>query len=695
MCGIFGYVNFMLPKKREEIIQILLNGLRRMEYRGYDSAGLAVDVGNDSLMPTDGIRVLRCQGKVDDLENYIKEDGKDMDMERVFNIHAGIAHTRWATHGQPTDLNSHPQRSDKDNAFVCVHNGIITNYRELKQYLTGKGYAFESETDSEVVVKLAKYVHDKYPSLSFRQIVEITVNELEGAFALVFKSRLYPGQVVATRKGSPLVVGIRCEKEDRPVTYQVQLSKAKTASFDDTFRMDQTPNGTPHSGNIRSSGINNAECSFKFDQQVEYFFASDASAIVEHTKHVLYLEDDDIATVKCGDLAIHRVRGTEYAKPEVRFVEELHMKMDEIMRGEFKTFMQKEIFEQPESVVNTMRGRVQSDGTVCLGGVKNNLKFMDRSCRFIFIACGTSYNSAVAASRLLEELCNVAIQLELASDFMDRNVAIKRSDVCIFVSQSGETADTLAALKYCKEKGAFMVGITNTVGSAISRETDCGIHLNAGPEIGVASTKAYTSQILAMVMLSVSLAQSWGIDTAKTKKIVKELNKLQSYVKKVLLTDHQVMEIAKTIYREKSVLVMGRGYNFATCLEGALKIKELSYMHCEGILSGELKHGPLAMVDENQCIIMIICSDSVYKKSLNALQQVLARGGRPIVIADEEVDEKELQGVSEVIRVPKTVECLQTILTVIPLQLMSYHVADLNGFNVDRPRNLAKSVTVE
>ncbi|CAD5222006.1 unnamed protein product [Bursaphelenchus xylophilus] len=681
MCGIFGYVNFMHPKTRKEVVKTLLNGLRRMEYRGYDSAGIAIDIGNDATKRSDGIKVLRCKGKVDDLAEHINKEATDLDMSHVYNIHAGIAHTRWATHGQPTELNSHPQRSDKNNTFVCVHNGIITNYRELKHFLARKGFEFESDTDTEAVVKLAMYIYQKYPNLNFRQIVEITVGELEGAFALVFKSRVFPG--------------ICCESEEKPVTYQVQLSKAKASRFDDTFRMENTPNGTPLSGG-RSAGLNETDRSFIFDQQVEYFFASDASAIVEHTRQVLYLEDEDIATVNCGQLMIHRMRTAgSFAESEVRLVEELHMELDEIMKGEYKTFMQKEIFEQPESVVNTMRGRVRSDGTVSLGGMKRYLGIMDRKCRFVFVACGTSYNSAVAAGRLLEGLCEVSIAIELASDFMDRDVPISRSDVCIFVSQSGETADTLAALRYCHNKGAFLVGVTNTVGSTISRETNCGIHLNAGPEIGVASTKAYTSQILALVMFAVSLAQSYGIKKDQRKEIIAELLVLHNYVKEVLETDEQVLRIAKQIYKERSVLVMGRGYNFATCLEGALKIKELSYMHCEGILSGELKHGPLAMVDDKQCILMIICSDNVYKKSLNALQQVLARGGRPIVIADEDVDEKDLQGVREVIWVPKTVDCLQTILTVIPLQLMSYHVADLNGFNVDRPRNLAKSVTVE
>uniref|UniRef100_A0A7E4VFM4 Glutamine--fructose-6-phosphate transaminase (isomerizing) n=1 Tax=Panagrellus redivivus TaxID=6233 RepID=A0A7E4VFM4_PANRE len=432
----------------------------------------------------------------------------------------------------------------------------------------------------------------------------------------------------------------------------------------------------------------------RFD--AEYFLASDASAIIEHTKQVLFLEDDDVAVVESGVLSIHRIKrdGSDPAY-QTREIQQLNMELQQIMRGDFKTFMQKEIFEQPDSVVNTMRGRVLPDGRVVLGGIKEYLNDVRRCRRLIFVACGTSYNSAIACRQIMEEMTELPVVLELASDFLDRETPIFRDDVCFFISQSGETADTLNALRYCKPRGALLIGVTNTVGSSICRESHCGIHINAGPEIGVASTKAYTSQIIAIIMFALNMSDDRISLRERRAHIISELGKLPSYIETVLKLDEQVLSIAKEIYKEKSLLVMGRGYNFATCLEGALKIKELSYMHCEGILSGELKHGPLAMVDENLSIVMVICNDHVYKKSLNALMQVRARNGRPIVIADDSVPLSDLEDCEYVLRVPRTVDCIQNVLTVIPLQLLSYHIAELNGFNVDRPRNLAKSVTVE
>ncbi|KAH7696854.1 Protein F22B3.4, partial [Aphelenchoides avenae] len=357
------------------------------------------------------------------------------------------------------------------------------------------------------------------------------------------------------------------------------------------------------------------------------------------------------------------------------------MELQQIMRGDYKTFMQKEIFEQPDSIVNTMRGRLLPDGRIVLGGIKDYLSDIKRCRRLIMIACGTSYNSAIACRQLMEELTELPVILELASDFLDRQTPIFRDDVCFFISQSGETADTLNALRYCKPRGALLIGVTNTVGSSICRESHCGVHINAGPEVGVASTKAYTSQILALVMFALCMSDDRISLASRRQDIIREMHKLSDYVREVLELDAEVLQIAEKIHQEKSVLIMGRGYNFATCLEGALKIKELSYMHCEGIMSGELKHGPLAMVDEKLCTFMIICSDHVYKKSLNAFQQVKARGGRPIVVADTGVPEADLEGVERVLRVPKTVDCLQSILSVIPLQLLSYHIAEQLGLN--------------
>ncbi|KAK6056322.1 putative glutamine-fructose-6-phosphate transaminase, partial [Cooperia oncophora] len=569
---------------------------------------------------------------------------------------------------------------------------------------------------------------------------------------------------------------------------------------------------------------------------VEYFVASDAAAIIEHTKQVLFLEDDDVAFVEDGALTIHRFtrKASDATSDQKREVQNLNLELQQIMKGNFKTFMQKEIFEQPDSVVNTMRGRLLPSGQVVLGGIKDYVADIKRCRRLIMVACGTSYNSAIACRQILEELSELPVVLELASDFLDRETPIFRDDVCIFVSQSGETADTLMALRYCKPRGALLIGVTNTVGSSICRESHCGIHINAGPEIGVASTKAYTSQILSLLMFALVLSDDrisminrrreiinamnhlpdlirevltldqevlkiaeeiykeksllimgrgfnfatclegalkikcWNwrrtsfdretpifrddvcifvsqsgivsrvvpfligvtntvgssicreshcgihinagpeIGVASTKaytsqilsllmfalvlsddrisminrrrEIINAMNHLPDLIREVLTLDQEVLKIAEEIYKEKSLLIMGRGFNFATCLEGALKIKELSYMHCEGIMSGELKHGPLAMVDEKLRICMIICKDTVYSKSLNALQQVVARGGAPIIIADKTVPENDLAGMKHILRVPKTVDCVQNILTVIPLQLMSYHIAELNGY---------------
>lgn len=729
MCGIFAYLNFLTPKTRSEVIDILIRGLQRMEYRGYDSAGIAIDAGDDIKKPHTKIALLKKVGKVSVLADYIK-DNKDVDVNMVQDIHCGIAHTRWATHGSPKDVNSHPQRSNPDNEFLVVHNGIITNYREIKAYLMKKGFVFESETDTEVIAKLIQHIADKYPHYSFRQLVETTIQQLEGAFALAFKSNRFPGQLVATRRGSPLLVGIKSPSRLSTNHFPVFFSKeAGWIWQDERKNVGKDGDGIEHESRRFVSSMTNDESSADaqgsdksivgmrtrnttipeveiesttsvrpIDAQhweVEYFVASDASAIIEHTKQVIFLEDDDVAAVEDGALSIHRIKRGHNTSPQTREVQNLTMELQQIMMGDYKTFMQKEIYEQPESVVNTMRGRLLPDGQVVLGGIKDYLGDIKRCRRLILIACGTSYNSAIACRQVMEELTELPVILELASDFLDRETPIFRDDVCFFISQSGETADTLNALRYCKPRGALLIGVTNTVGSSICRESHCGIHINAGPEIGVASTKAYTSQILALVMFALSMSDDRISMQPRRQEIIKALKTLPDLIREVLALDEQVLDIAKSIYKEKSLLIMGRGFNFATCLEGALKVKELTYLHCEGIMSGELKHGPLAMVDCNRGIVMIICKDKVYKKSLNALQQVLAREGNPIIIADAEVPSDDLAVKNRILRVPRTVDCLQNILTVIPLQLLSYHIAELNGLNVDRPRNLAKSVTVE
>lgn len=708
MCGIFAYLNFLTAKKRSDVIEILIQGLQRMEYRGYDSAGFAIDGGHPDD-PHKKVLLMRRAGKVNVLQDASKSFD-DVDMDQVYNIHVGIAHTRWATHGPPSDVNSHPQRSNDNNEFLVVHNGIITNYREIKEYLLKKGHVFESETDTEVIAKLTQHVHDRYPDFSFRQLVETVIQQLEGAFALAFKSSRFPGQLVATRRGSPLLIGIKSHSRLSTDHFPVSYSKARRFASSQATHLKngdaslvETPNILDLSSSIlepKSSEHKSAMSSIRpFDSndwEVEYFLASDASAIIEHTKQVLFLEDDDVAFVEDGALTIHRIkRGTVDSTAQKREVHQLNMELQQIMRGDFKTFMQKEIFEQPESVVNTMRGRVLPTGQVVLGGIKDYVCDIKRCRRLIMVACGTSYNSAIAVRQFMEEVTELPVVLELASDFLDRQTPIFRDDVCFFISQSGETADTLMALRYCKPRGALLIGVTNTVGSSICRESHCGVHINAGPEIGVASTKAYTSQIISLLMFALVLSDDRISMIERRKETITALNKLPEMIRQVLALDKQCLEIAREIYKEKSLLIMGRGLNFATCLEGALKIKELSYMHCEGIMSGELKHGPLAMVDENLRMVMIICQDQVYKKSLNALQQVLARGGQPIIIADDSVPERDLAGMKHVLRIPKTADSVQNILSVIPLQLMSYHIAELNGQNVDRPRNLAKSVTVE
>ncbi|XP_052770795.1 glutamine--fructose-6-phosphate aminotransferase [isomerizing] 1-like isoform X4 [Mya arenaria] len=726
MCGIFAYLNYMVPAKRKEILEILLNGLKRMEYRGYDSAGVAFDCNEEFPDKKCSIKMVKKRGKVKELEAELqKENG--LCREKEYEIHCGIAHTRWATHGEPNEVNSHPQRSDPNNEFVVVHNGIVTNYKDIKEFLVKKGFEFESETDTEVIAKLAKHVYDSYHhESSFRQIVEIVVQQLEGAFALAFLSSHFPGECVATRRGSPLVIGVKSKAklstDHIPVFYSKGMKDYNSVNEDgcqvchdnnyntcvDTICSEQgnSRKQTDSFENNRSflapTAPKRAFSETEYhtvgpEKEVEYFFASDASAIIEHTNQVIYLEDDDVAAVTKGSLTLHRIRrtvpgggGKVQVEPALREIETLQLELQQIMKGQYSTFMQKEIFEQPESVVNTMRGRVIFDeNTVMLGGLKEYISEIKRCRRLLFIACGTSYHSAVATRQLLEELTELPVMVELASDFLDRSTPVFRDDVCFFISQSGETADTLMALNYCKARGALIVGITNTVGSSICRCSHCGVHVNAGPEIGVASTKAYTSQFIALVMFGLMMCDDRISMQERRREIIQGLKKLPEQIKEVLAMDKDILRLAKELYEQKSLLVMGRGYNFATCLEGALKIKELTYMHSEGILAGELKHGPLALVDKSMPVLMIVTRDKVYKKCLNALQQVKARHGDPVIICN--IDDKETIEMAERhILVPHTIDCLQGILTVIPMQLMSLHIATLKQYDVDQPRNLLK-----
>ncbi|KAM4747237.1 glutamine--fructose-6-phosphate aminotransferase [isomerizing] 1 isoform 3-T3 [Rhinophrynus dorsalis] len=623
-----------------------------------------------------------------------------MDLDIEFEVHLGIAHTRWATHGEPSPTNSHPQRSDKENEFIVIHNGIITNYKDLKKFLESKGYEFESETDTETIAKLVKYMFDNRESdeISFATLVERVIQQLEGAFALVFKSVHFPGQAVGTRRGSPLLMGVRSEHklstDHIPILYRsVSVGQTMDHSLEGmSILKDQ---GLEKKGSVSLPRVDSTTCLFPVEEKaVEYYFASDASAVIEHTNRVIFLEDDDVAAVVDGRLSIHRIKRNVGDHP-ARAIQTLQMELQQIMKGNFSSFMQKEIFEQPESVVNTMRGRVNFDDlTVNLGGLKDHIKEIQRCRRLILIACGTSYHAGVATRQILEELTELPVMVELASDFLDRNTPVFRDDVCFFISQSGETADTLLALRYCKERGALTVGITNTVGSSISRETDCGVHINAGPEIGVASTKAYTSQFVSLVMFALMMCDDRISMQDRRKEIMQGLKKLPDNIKEVLSLDDEIQKLAEELYQQKSVLIMGRGFHYATCMEGALKIKEITYMHSEGILAGELKHGPLALVDKLMPVIMIIMRDHAYTKCQNALQQVVARQGRPVVICDKE-DVETINTIKRTIKVPHTVDCLQGILSVIPLQLLAFHLAVLRGYDVDCPRNLAKSVTVE
>uniref|UniRef100_A0A672H5D5 glutamine--fructose-6-phosphate transaminase (isomerizing) n=1 Tax=Salarias fasciatus TaxID=181472 RepID=A0A672H5D5_SALFA len=625
-------------------LEILLKGLRRLEYRGYDSAGERFYYFDPHALIS------------------LKQQDIDLDVE--FDVHLGIAHTRWATHGEPSPINSHPQRSDKSNEFIVIHNGIITNYKDLRKFLESKGYEFESETDTETIAKLVKYMYDNRESddISFATLVERVIQQLEGAFALVFKSVHYPAEAVGTRRGSPLLIGVRSDHklstDHIPVLYR---------SCNCSFALPRTGQDT---------------CLFPVDEKaVEYYFASDASAVIEHTNRVIFLEDDDVAAVSDGCLSIHRIKRRVGDYP-ARAIQTLQMELQQIMKGNFSSFMQKEIFEQPESVVNTMRGRVNFDNnSVTLGGLKDHIKEIQRCRRLILIACGTSYHAGVATRQVLEELTELPVMVELASDFMDRNTPVFRDDVCFFISQSGETADSLMALRYCKERGALTVGITNTVGSSISRETDCGVHINAGPEVGVASTKAYTSQFVALIMFALLMCDDRISMQPRRREIIQGLKVLPDLIKEVLSLDDEIQKLAQELYQQKSVLIMGRGYHYATCLEGALKIKEITYMHSEGILAGELKHGPLALVDKLMPVIMIIMRDHTYTKCQNALQQVVARQGRPIVICDKD-DYETIKNSSRTIKVPHCVDCLQGILSVIPLQLLSFHLAVLRGYDV-------------
>lgn len=672
-------MNFLVDKTRGEIIDHLIDGLQRLEYRGYDSTGIAVD--GDSK---DDVIIVKKPGKV----QVLKEEIETQKIDRLisFDYHAGIAHTRWATHGQPEVANCHPHRLDPLGEFIVVHNGIITNYRELKVLLLSKGHKFESETDTECIAKLFKHIYDTSTAagvdLDFNELTKQVLHELEGSYGLLVKLVHFPGEVCGTRKGLPLLVGVKTSRKLKVDFVDVEFPEAQEQY-------------QPVEAGLRTLQLRAFFNEDGVPLPVEFFLSLDPASVVEHTKKVLFLEDDDIAHICDGELHIHRAH-KRAGELTIRQIQTLEMELNEIMKGKYKHFMLKEIFEQPESTLNTMRGRIDFEhNTVNLGGLKQWLPTIRRCRRIIMIACGTSYHSCLATRSMFEELTDIPVLVELALDFLDRRSPVFRDDTCIFVSQLGETADSMLALQYCLERGALTVGVVNSVGSSMSRQTNCGVHINAGPEIGVALTKAYTSQYIALVLIALLLSNDRISKRERHIEIIQGLRKIPEQIKTVLELEGRIADLCNEFLNEqKSLLLLGRGYQFATALEGALKIKEISYMHSEGVLAGELKHGVLALVDNELPIIAFATRDSLFPKVMSAIEQVTAREGRPIVICNEG-DNVMKEKAYATLHVPLTVDCLQGLLNVIPLQLMSYRLAVNRGIDVDFPRNLAKSVTVE
>lgn len=612
MCGIIAYLG---PK---EAYPILMKGLYRLEYRGYDSAGIAI--------LNDGLEVFKTKGKVADLEAYTKE----MNLRGTI----GIAHTRWATHGEPNDINAHPHYSQSRNLAI-IHNGIIENYLTLKKELINRGYTFTSNTDTEVLIHLIEDIQLN-ENVDLVEAVRIALNQVVGAYAIVVISKNHPDMLIAARKSSPLVVGI---------------------------------------------GIN------------EFFVASDATPIVEYTKDVVYLNDEELAILRRGKpLKIFTIKNKE----KTPYIQKLELNLTALEKGGYKHFMLKEIFEQPRSIRDSMRGRLKvSEGLVSLGGIADYEQKLVNAERIIIVACGTSWHAALVGEYLIEDLARIPVEVEYASEFRYRNPILCERDVVIAISQSGETADTLAAIELAKSRGATILGICNVVGSSIARATDAGSYTHAGPEIGVASTKAFTAQVTVLVLLALTIAQRKGsVPKSRFIRILHELDQIPEKVAKTLLVDPVVMKIAELYKNHRNFLYLGRGYNFPVALEGALKLKEISYIHAEGYPAAEMKHGPIALIDEEMPVVFIATNKGTYDKALSNIQEVKARKGKVIAIVTEN-DELVRDLADHVIEIPETEELLVPLLATIPLQLLSYHIAVMRGCNVDQPRNLAKSVTVE
>ncbi len=612
MCGIVAYLG------HREAYPLIIKGLKRLEYRGYDSSGVALLNGN-------GLAVHKKKGKVADLETELA--GKNT------HAHLGMGHTRWATHGEPNDVNAHPHYSN-DHKLAIIHNGIIENYSTLKQNLQQKGHVFVSDTDSEVLIHFIEDVR-KETGESLEEAVRLALHEVVGAYAIVIMSDEHPGQLIAARKGSPLVIGI---------------------------------------------GEN------------EYFFASDATPIIEYTKDVVYLDDFEIAVVKDNELTILNLDNV----PQVPYIQKLELELDAIEKGGYEHFMLKEIFEQPRSIADSMRGRVRADEAhLQLGGLRNYLDRLADSQRIVIIGCGTSWHAGLVAEYLFEELARINVEVEYASEFRYRNPIIKENDIVIAISQSGETADTLAAIELAKSKGAIIFGVCNVVGSSIARATHAGAYTHAGPEIGVASTKAFTAQVTVLAIMALAAAQRKGtISEELYRQLLIELENIPGKVEQVLQSAAKIKEIAFIFTYARNFIYLGRGLNFPVALEGALKLKEISYIHAEGYPAAEMKHGPIALIDEDMPVVFLATKDSSYDKIVSNIQEVKARKGRVIAIVTEG-DTLIPTMVDFVIEIPKTHEMLMPLLSVIPLQLLSYYIAVMRGRNVDQPRNLAKSVTVE
>ncbi len=614
MCGIVGYVG------SKDAYPILIKGLHRLEYRGYDSAGIAL------INPAGKLNVYKSKGKVAELEHFVE----DKDISGTI----GIAHTRWATHGEPNDVNAHPHYSE-NGSIALIHNGIIENYGVLKAMLAEKGYTFRSETDTEVLVQFIEYLHTENRCTLF-EAVQAALNQVIGAYAIAVLDRTNNDEIIAARKSSPLVVGIG---------------------------------------------------------EGEYFLASDATPIVEYVKDVVYLNDGEIAVInRHKPLKVVNINNIE-SKIDIR---KLEMNISELEKGGYPHFMLKEIFEQPRTITDCIRGRINVEGTnVVLSGILDNKERFLNARRIIFVACGTSWHAGLIGEYLFEDLCGIEVKVEYASEFRYRNPVIHSDDVVIAISQSGETADTLAAIELAKSKGAFVYGICNVVGSSIARATHSGTYIHVGPEIGVASTKAFTGQVTVLVMMAMMLAKMKGlIDEEKYREVLRGLITMPDNIKEVLDQHEHIQSVASIFTYARNFLYLGRGCNYPTAMEGALKLKEISYIHAEGCPAAEMKHGTIALIDQEMPTIVIATNGSVYEKTISNIQEIKARGGKVIVVVTEG-DCIVAEMADYCIWIPKTAECLTPLLSSIPLQLFAYYIAVNKGRNVDQPRNLAKSVTVE